>query len=69
MLLLKMVDRKLPPEKLLPGRILAILILKQTLNLIQGGGNLLVGERRQLGIVKLDGNLDVSGWVGLAYDR
>ena len=69
MLLLKMVDGKLPPEKLLPGRMLAILILKQTLNLIQGGGNLLVRERRQVGFVTLIGNLAVSGWVGLAYDR
>ena len=25
-------------------------------------------ERRQLGFVKLDGNLAISGWVGLAYD-
>ena len=69
MLLLKMVDGKLPPEKLLPGRMLAILILKQTLKLIQGGGNLLVRERRQVGFVTLIGNLAVSGWVGLAYDR
>ena len=69
MLLLKMVDGKLPLEKLLPGRMLAILILNQTLNLIQGGGNLLVRERRQLGFVTLYGNLAVSGWVGLAYDR
>ena len=48
---------------------LAILILNQTLNLIHGGGNLLVRERRQLGFVTLNGNLAVSGWVGLAYDR
>ena len=27
------------------------------------------GERRQLGFVTLNGNLAVSGWVGLAYDR
>ena len=26
-------------------------------------------ERRQLGFVTLNGNLAVSGWVGLAYDR
>ena len=69
MLLLKMVHGKLPHKKLLPGRMLAILILNQTLNLIQGGGNLLVRERRQLGFVTLYGNLAVSGWVGLAYDR
>ena len=28
-----------------------------------------VRERRQLGFVMLNGNLAVSGWVGLAYDR
>ena len=27
------------------------------------------GERRQLCFVTLNGNLAVSGWVGLAYDR
>ena len=27
------------------------------------------GERRKLGFVTLNGNLTVSGWVGLAYDR
>ena len=26
-------------------------------------------ERRQLGFVTLNGNLAVSGWVGLTYDR
>ena len=26
-------------------------------------------ERRQLGFVTLNGNLAVSGWVGLAYDH
>ena len=29
----------------------------------------LIRERRQLGFVTLNGNLAVSGWVGLAYDR
>ena len=28
-----------------------------------------VWERRQLGFVMLNGNLVVSRWVGLAYDR
>ena len=28
-----------------------------------------VRERRQLGFVTLNGNLAISGWVGLAYDR
>ena len=28
-----------------------------------------LGERRQLGLVTLNGKLAVSGWVGLAYDR
>ena len=28
-----------------------------------------VRERQQLGFVTLNGNLAVSGWVGLAYDR
>ena len=31
--------------------------------------NLLLRERRQLGFVTLNGNLTVSGWVGLAYDH
>ena len=26
-------------------------------------------EHRQLGFVTLNGNLAVSGWMGLAYDR
>ena len=28
-----------------------------------------IRERRQLVFVTLNGNLAVSGWVGLAYDR
>ena len=28
-----------------------------------------IREHRQLGFVTLNGNLAVSGWVGLAYDR
>ena len=31
--------------------------------------NLAIRERQQLGFVTLNGNLAVSGWVGLAYDR
>ena len=29
----------------------------------------LLRERQQFGFVTLNGNLAVSGWVGLAYDR
>ena len=28
-----------------------------------------IRERRKLGLVTLNGNLAVSGWVGLAYGR
>ena len=31
--------------------------------------NIYLRQRRQLGCVTLNGNLVVSGWVGLAYDR
>ena len=31
--------------------------------------NIYLRQRRQLGCVTLNGNLAVSGWMGLAYDR
>ena len=44
-------------------------IIEAALSITLHHDNFVFRERQQLGFVTLNGNLAVSGWVVLAYDR